>query len=69
MEAFEAITAGHLEQEQKSQDEAAGADVGHDEEQHASVAGFLLFMLKADQAIGGERHNLPGDEEEERVVR
>ena len=68
VKALEAITAGHLEQEQKSQDEAAGADVGHDEEQDAGVAGFLVFMLEADQAIGGERHDFPGDQEEERVV-
>ena len=69
VKAVEAITRRPPgKSKQETQDEAAGADVRHHEVEHAGVAGFLLFMLEADQAISGERHDLPGDQEEERVV-
>ena len=39
----------------------------HDQEQNPGLAGLFLLVFKADQAIGGKRHHLPGDQEEERV--
>ena len=69
VETVEAVAARGLEQQQEAEDEAARADVRHDEVEHAGVARFVLLVLEADQAIGRQRHDFPGDQKEERVGR
>ena len=71
MKRIESVSPGlarGLEEQQKAKSNAAGANVGHDEVEHARPASLLLFVLEADQAIGGQRHDFPGDEEKESVV-
>ena len=69
VEAVEAVIARRLEQQQKAEDDAAGVDVRHDEVEHAGVARLRLLVLEAHQAIGRQRHDFPGDEEEDRRCR
>jgi hypothetical protein len=69
MKAVEAISARRLEQQEKTEDNAAGADVGHDEVEHAGMARFPVFVFEAHQAIGHERHDFPDNQKEEGIVR
>ena len=63
-----AVAARRLEQQQETKNEAARADVRHDEVKHAGVARLFLFVLEAHEAVGRQRHDFPGDEEKEGVV-
>ena len=65
--AGEIQTAGEVTQNQESDQQAARTGVRHDKEQYTGAAGRFIPMLEADQAIGGQRHRLPGDQEEKRV--
>jgi hypothetical protein len=69
MKAIEPVGAGDLEQQEESQEDAASADVRHDEVQHACAARVVEFVLEAHETVCGQRHDFPGDEEEESVVR
>src|ERR1035441_8735852 len=69
MEAVKVVTAGGLEQQQKSENQTTRADVRHDEKKHAGVPRFHLFVLETDEAIRRQRHDFPCDEKKEGVAR
>src|SRR4051812_46484822 len=70
VEAGKAVIASRLlKQKQECQNEATGADVGHDKEEHPGAACLGLVVFETDQTIGGERHDFPCNEEKEGVVR
>ena len=69
MEGREIQASAKRGQNQKGDQQKPRARVGHDQEQNPGLAGLLLLVFEADQAIGGKRHHLPGDQEEERVRR
>src|SRR5438105_11564090 len=62
LETVEAVIAGGLKKEKKAEDEAARVDVRHDEVEDARLARLRFFMLEADEAVGRQRHDFPGDE-------
>src|SRR5438876_5656761 len=69
VKADEAVAARRLKEQEKAEDDAAGADVRHDEVKHTGMASFRLFVLEGDQEVSGHRHQLPGHEKKESVVR
>ena len=69
VQAAEAVIARRLKEQEEAENDAPGVNVRHDEKEHARLARLRLFMLKTDQAEGGQRHQFPGDEEKPDVVR
>ena len=69
VEAVEAVPSRILEQQQEAQNQTARADMRHDEKENARLARLRLFMLKTNEAEGGQRHQFPGDEEDPDVGR
>ena len=69
MEAGEIQAAAGGGENQKRNQQQASAGVRHDQEKHSSIARLFLFILEADQAVRRQRHDLPGNEEEERIRR
>src|SRR5437773_12437787 len=73
MKAVEAIGArvrpSGLEQQKEAQHNATSADVRHDEVEHARFVRFFLLVLEANKAVSRQGHDLPGDQEEKRIVR
>ncbi len=65
---FKRERPGRLKQDQIGQDHKGGAHVRHDQVEEAGVADVRLLVLRDDQEVGDQRHQLPGNEEEESVV-
>src|SRR6266571_8649821 len=63
--ALEVVIARGLEQQQKAENEAAGANVRHDKIEHTGIARFGLLMFEANETIGSQSHEFPGDKEKE----
>ena len=57
-----------LVEHQERHDDEGCADVRHDEIEEPGVAGVRFLMLCDDEKVGHQRHDLPGDQEEESVV-
>ena len=69
VEAGEIQAAAGGSENQKRDQQQAGAGVRHDQEKHSGVARLFLFVLEADQAERRERHDFPRHQEEERIRR
>ena len=69
------VEAGEIEapaggsENQKCNQQQAGARVRHNQEKHSGVTRFFLFVLKAHQTIRHERHHFPRYQKEERIRR
>src|SRR6266705_1666566 len=68
MKMSETVISGALKQQQKAKDEAAGADVRHNEIEDTRAARFFLLVFETDEAVCRESHDFPGDQEEKGVV-
>ena len=68
VKVFKAETAAGVKEKQKTQDQTANTDVRHDEIQHAGPPCFRVLMLKNHQHKGKQGHQLPGNEQEDRVI-
>src|SRR5437016_12299120 len=67
MEAGEIQAAGGGGQDQKRDQHQPSTGMGHDQEQNSGLTRFFFGMFEAAQSMGGKRHHLPGDQEEEHI--
>src|SRR6185503_15362948 len=65
VKAGELRAAAGPSQKSKTKQQAPHIHVSHDDVQQSGPSGLRVFVIKSDQPIGCERHDLPGDQEQE----